>query len=458
MNFSDMSKEALLDELNRLRNEIQEADMKKAQLGSLVAAQARMQALLHHASDAVIQVSGVDETIQSLNLVALRVFGYEEMELLYRPITELIPIPPQYSGLLPYLEDIVQSNADSDSEKRPIVGLTKKGAIVYLQVAVAKASCDDMTLFEDSVVEYVEEGEAETESYLCIIRDVSEERRILHELKLHRDQLNTMVSARTKDLEAERQKAEKASRAKTEFLANMSHELRTPMHAILSFAEMGQARIDKVSAERLSYYFQRIDDSGRRLLGLINDLLDVSKAEAGKMELIYSETNIVQLVDRVRAEFEGLFLNKALTFTLSVDQACPTCISLDRDKILHVLQNLLSNAVKFSVQEGDIKVIIQPEERYLKTKAKSQEKQRQEGISISVSDMGVGIPDAELSLIFSKFVQSSQTKDGSGGTGLGLAIVKTYVELHGGYVAAANNPQGGAVFTFWLPCRPLSQP
>ena len=70
--------------------------------------------------------------------------------------------------------------------------------------------------------------------------------------------------------------------------------------------------------------------------------------------------------------------------------------------------------------------------------------------------MGVGIPDAELSLIFSKFVQSSQTKDGSGGTGLGLAIVKTYVELHGGYVATANNPQGGAVFTVWLPCQPLS--
>ena len=409
MNSSDMSKEALLDELNRLRNEIQEAQVKKAQLGSLVAAQTRMQALLHHASDAVIQVSGVDETIQSVNLVALRVFGYEEMELLYRPVTELIPTPPQYGGLLPYLEDIVQSNADSVGEKRPIVGLTKKGSIVYLQVAVAKASRGDMTLFEDSVVECVEEDETEAESYLCIVRDVSEERRILHELKLHRDQLNAMVFARTKDLEAERQKAEKASRAKTEFLANMSHELRTPMHAILSFAEMGQTRIDKVSVERLGYYFQRIDESGHRLLRLINDLLDVSKAEAGRMELMYSETSIVQLVDSVRAEFESLFLDKALTFTLSVDQACPASISLDRQKILHVLQNLLSNAVKFSAREGDIKVIIQPEERYLKTNDKSHEEQKQEGISISVSDMGVGIPDAELSLIFSKFVQSSQT-------------------------------------------------
>jgi PAS domain S-box-containing protein len=304
------------------------------------------------------------------------------------------------------------------------------------------------------------------------LTDIHEAKLAEEELKLHRDHLARLVEERTAGLEqarreadaqrevaeAERQGAEvsreaavRANLAKSEFLANMSHELRTPMHAIMSFADFGVEKSERAERAKLSHYFGNIRKSGARLLSLLNDLLDLSKLEAGKMDMHLTPGAVDGLLGDVAVESEAFA--QARGVALVVEGAAAIAVEWDMARMMQVLRNLVSNAVKFSLAGGTVRLTAAP--RALRA-GRRQDDPLVDGIEIRVTDAGIGIPDDELETVFDKFVQSSKTKTGAGGTGLGLAICREIVQAHGGTIRAINNPAPatGATFIVHLPAAP----
>jgi len=270
-------------------------------------------------------------------------------------------------------------------------------------------------------------------------------------LREHRDHLQEAVEARTHELLGAKEAAEAANRAKSEFLANISHELRTPMHAILSFARLGRDRVHgpAVDLARLEQYQQRILQSGERLMRLLNDLLDLSKLEAGRMGYDMREQDAAQLVGDVVAELAEVAAARQVSVDIDIAPDTPQ-VWCDGVRIAQVIRNLLSNAVRFSPSSGRITIALSP------AAAGPGGADAAAYVRLSVSDQGQGVPEGELEAIFDKFVQSSKTKNGAGGTGLGLSICREIVQQHGGRIWAANGV-GGAVFTVLLPAGAPAQ-
>ena len=230
-----------------------------------------------------------------------------------------------------------------------------------------------------------------------------------------------------------------ANRHKSEFLASMSHELRTPLNAIIGFSEvLKDGLIGELTAKQTEY-LRDIHSSGHHLLSLINDILDLSKIEAGRMELVVTEFNLpialenaVTLV-RERASRHGLKLE------LNIDERLGDFVA-DERKFKQILLNLLSNAVKFTPEGGQVSVNAAPVA---------------EGVEVSVSDTGVGIAPQDHETIFEEFRQvgSDYTKKREG-TGLGLTLTRKFVEMHGGRIGVQAELGKGSIFTFTLPSRP----
>ena len=227
--------------------------------------------------------------------------------------------------------------------------------------------------------------------------------------------------------------AEQASKAKSEFIANISHELRTPLQSILGFSEIGQMRAEQQT--KLSDMFREIHLSGQRMLALVNNLLDIAKIESAEQSYDIQSVNANLVIRKVCDELfpliqgRGLEINDMFSRDTIMAQADPV-------RLHQVLINVMANAIKFSPEGGVITLIVEP---------------HQAGVRLSVADQGCGIPPSELEQIFEPFVQSSETKDGSGGTGLGLAICKKIIQGMGGDIHASNQPSGGAVFHIDLP-------
>lgn len=231
--------------------------------------------------------------------------------------------------------------------------------------------------------------------------------------------------------------AEIANQAKSAFLANMSHELRTPMHGILSFSKLGLSRVETSSTEKIAGYFSRIHESGARLLILLNDLLDLSKLEAGKMEMNFTQHDLSSLVDKVINEQSARMQELGIT-TECHFQKGETIGHFDQVRITQVISNFLSNAIKFTPEGEKIIILIH---------------RHTDALELVMEDHGVGIPEQEINSIFEKFQQSSSTDDGSGGTGLGLAICREIIEGHHGCIGVKNNADAGARFYFKIPLQ-----
>jgi signal transduction histidine kinase len=216
------------------------------------------------------------------------------------------------------------------------------------------------------------------------------------------------------------------------------------MHAILSFSRLGIDRSHggQGSVDRLTQYLERIHQSGNRLLTLLNDLLDLSKLEAGKMQYEFDHHELPDIAGTVAAELAELAREKEVQVTVEEDGQAPRAWC-DAVRIAQVVRNLLSNAIKFTPAGRRVRLVIDADAI-----------DGEPAVRLRVIDEGVGIPPEELEVVFDKFVQSSKTKSGAGGTGLGLAICHEIVQQHGGRLWARNNPDGGACFTLLLCMRP----
>ncbi len=273
--------------------------------------------------------------------------------------------------------------------------------------------------------------------------DIHTMKMVEEEISQHREMLKQEVEEQTKHLLHAKEEAENANIAKSEFLANMSHELRTPMHAIINYSLMSRDKLDIAPREKIYKYLDNILISGERLLKLLNELLDLSKMEAGKMTFHFEQKNIPVLVENVLVEVRSL-LEKKFLQVRQVIETEDVVVRADGQRIIQVIMNLMSNAIKFSPDSKTITL------RYFDTFI-VEKGETIPALGVSVADEGIGIPEAELEAVFDKFTQSSRTKTGAGGTGLGLAICREIIDAHKGRLWASNASEGGGVFTFLLP-------
>ncbi len=287
------------------------------------------------------------------------------------------------------------------------------------------------------------------EGAVVLASDIGHLKEVEAELRAHRDHLAELVAEQTRDLRAAKEAAEEANRAKSEFLANISHELRTPMHAILSFSEMGRSRTGSAPPEKIVTYFERIRQSGGRLIGLIDELLDFSKLSAGRAEIEAAEADVAVILADVTAEIQPLLAARGLV--LDIAREGDTRARVDLRRIRQVLLNVLSNAIRFSPDGGRIGVEFSA--ALLPAGRRATDEGSQAALRLRVTDQGPGIPDGELESIFDQFAQSSRTRTGAGGTGLGLAICHEIMALHQGRISAGHAPGGGAAIEILIPRR-----
>jgi signal transduction histidine kinase len=243
--------------------------------------------------------------------------------------------------------------------------------------------------------------------------------------------------AAARQLETLNTQLARASQAKSEFLANMSHELRTPMNAILGFTEMILDDIYGEVPPDVRGPVQDVRTCGQQLLRLINDVLDLSKIEAGRMELSLTDYSVQEVVETARTSLRSLAAEKGLEFTADVQPDVPIAYG-DGKRITQCLINLVGNALKFTKQ-GRVAISARLEGDH---------------VVYSVADTGIGIPADQLDHIFGEFrqVDASISRE-FGGTGLGLSITKTFVELHGGRIWVESEPGRGSTFHFAIPLR-----
>jgi signal transduction histidine kinase len=237
------------------------------------------------------------------------------------------------------------------------------------------------------------------------------------------------------EIEEKSRELELASRHKSQFLANMSHELRTPLNAILGYSELVLDDIYGAVPDKARAALERVQSNGKHLLGLINDVLDLSKIEAGRLTLSLADYSLNEVVASVVASVEAMAADKQLALKLDVPKGLPAGRG-DEQRIRQVLLNLASNAIKFT-DTGEVAI---------------RARLADGTFQVSVSDTGPGIAPEDQAKLFQDFQQADNSSTRKkGGTGLGLAISKRFVELHGGRIWLESEPGTGSTFSFELP-------
>ncbi len=357
------------------------------------AAHARFRALLEAAPDAMVIVDG-EGHILLVNARTEQLFGYPREELIGKPVEVLVP-PRLRSGHPQQGFDYFGSPKEGALDSTPeLYGLRRDGTEFPIDIGLSPMVADEGTLV------------------FSAIRDITERKRM-------------------------EQRTREANRLKSEFLANMSHELRTPLNAIIGFAElMHRGKVGPVSSEHREYLGD-ILTSSKHLLQLVNDVLDLAKVEAGKMEFRPEKVDLTILVGEVRDILRGLAAGKRLRVETRVNPEA-AAVQVDPARIKQVLYNYLSNAIKFTPDGGSITIRI--------------DGQGPDLFRLSVVDTGVGIEREDFARLFVEFQQlDGSTAKKWQGTGLGLALTKKIVEAHGGRVEVQSTPGVGSTFSAILP-------
>ena len=383
----------------------------------------RYRRLLEAAPDGIVEVDGSGRIVL-VNSQAEKLFGYRREELLGKSVEILMP------GRFRDRHPAHRGRYQAHSQIRPM------GSGLDLRALRA-----DGTEFAVDINLSPFKGETGP-GVICVIRDVTDRKVAEEQIKM----LNQSLEQRTRDLavtnselEIRNREVEKANRLKSNFLATMSHELRTPLNSIMGFSDLLAEQTAGPLNQKQERFVGHIQESSRYLLALISDILDLSKIEAGRLELKYEMFQVSVAVDEALSTLRALAAAKRIELTTEVSKKL--FLSADRVRVKQVLCNLLSNAIKFTSEEGQIRLVARCEGALL---------------SISVIDTGIGISREEQESVFEAFHQLPATTPGvREGTGLGLSITKLLVEQHGGKIWVESEPGKGSRFHFTLPKRPL---
>jgi PAS domain S-box-containing protein len=273
---------------------------------------------------------------------------------------------------------------------------------------------------------------------LAMVTDITERKMAENQLNQYREHLEDLVQERTAELKEKNIQLDAANRSKSEFLANMSHEIRTPMNSIIGFSDILHSSL---TDEKQRSQVDSIRSSGRTLLKIINDILDLSKIEAGKMTMQYEAVNVHSMAKELEVMFSQRMKEKGIAFVVNADGRIPKGLLLDETRLRQVLFNLVGNAVKFT-DEGSITLSIRG---VMKSETSMD-------LELSVRDTGIGIPQDQQELIFAPFTQQIGQRDKKyGGTGLGLTISQRLVEIMNGTIHLQSVVGVGSTFTITLP-------
>jgi len=386
---------------------------------ALAEAQARLASVVDSAMDAIVMVD--DRLRVSLfNPAAEAMFGHRADEIRGRSLDLLIPA----SLRVDHIQHMRQFARDgvtrrSVSALREVRGLRSDGTEFPLEASISKSTVDGRQYFT------------------AILRDATERRRLLDELDRHRHHLEEQVTQRTIELEVARVAAEAANQAKSTFLANMSHEIRTPLNGMLGMAELMR---NSARAPEEQQYLDKIEASGRHLMGIINDILDLSRIEAGKLSLDCQDFALAQVLQAATSAVGQRARAKGLQLIIEAAGA-PPWLHADATRLTQALVNFLDNAVKFT------------DRGYVFLRCDVLEQTSGDCLlRFAVEDSGIGMTPEQQARIFQPFVQAdSSTTRRFGGTGLGLAITKRLAEMMSGSVGVQSEPGRGS--TFWLTAR-----
>ena len=281
--------------------------------------------------------------------------------------------------------------------------------------------------------------------------ELEEKASLLAEQNARVEQKNREVESARVALEEKAEQLSLSSKYKNEFLANMSHELRTPLNSLLILAKLLVENKDRNLSNKQVEFAQTIYSSGTDLLNLINDILDLSKVEAGKMEVNFVDVPISEVRDFVERTFRPVAEQKSLPFRVEIAPDIPSSLYTDGQRLQQVLKNLLSNAFKFT-ERGSITLTVDRASTNLRFASRSLDRSPDGVIAFSVRDTGIGIPRDKQQLIFEAFQQADGTTSRKfGGTGLGLSISRELARLLGGEIRVESTPGTGSTFTLYLP-------
>ncbi len=389
---------------------------------ALKESEARFRTLFESSPDGIFITEPETLEILDCNTQACEMNGYAREELLGRSINLLHP------------EEVrAQTKGGPEGRARFVEQLRERGVITVESVHVRK---DGTTFPMETSMCLLELGGRGV--VMGIDRDISERRRAEEELARHRENLEELVASRTAELAVERDRAEAADRLKSAFLATMSHELRTPLNSIIGFTGVLLKGLGGPLTEEQSRQLGMVKSSAQHLLVLINDVLDLSKIEAGQLRMSFAPFVLKDAVEGCVRALAPAAEKKGLVLVTELDPATGTLVS-DRRRVEQVLLNLLSNAVKFT-EAGTVTVSAAREGAWIVTR---------------VRDTGIGISAADLPNLFRPFQQleSGLTRRFEG-TGLGLSICRRLVEMLQGEITVESAPGEGSTFSFRLPAGP----
>jgi len=370
--------------------------------------ESRFRELLEAAPDAIVEVDK-EGRLAVVNRVAERLFGYSREELLVMNVDALLP--DALRGAHTAHRNAYWASPSTRPMGRNYVlsARRKDGTEIPVEISLSPV--------------LTENGFRVT----AIIRDVTD-RRLAEE----------RLRAANQQLEMRNREIERADRLKSEFLASMSHELRTPLHTIIGFTELLEEETEGPLNEKQKRFLGHVHRDSVHLLELINDILDLSKIESGRMELELHTLDAAEIATAAASGMENAARAKNIELENGVFDKC--LVVADRLRLREILTNLLSNAVKFTPEGGSVRMEAARDGRMIR---------------FVVSDTGIGITSEDQSVIFDKFRQVASTTRGvREGTGLGLAIVRHLVELHGGQVSVESTPGRGSRFSFTIPADP----
>jgi PAS domain S-box-containing protein len=385
-------------------------------------AEKRFRKLLEAAPDAILEVDHTGRLLV-VNEAAEKMFGYSRDELLGLTVEELVPAAER-GGHIRHRESYT-----SHPQTRPM------GSGLEL-----KAQRKDGSLFPVEISLSPNRGD-DGLRVIALVRDITQRKEAEDRITAIREQYMAELAAKNEQLEDRNREAEKANRLKSEFLASMSHELRTPLHTIIGFSELLSEEIQGSLNPDQKRFVGHVLQDARHLLDLINEVLDISKIESGRLELQHELFDFRSCVEEVLAGIQ----QRAAPKNIRVENKSAFLDQLyaDRLRVKEILYNLLSNAVKFTAEGGLVWL-----ESFV----------RDDFLQVTVVDTGIGIPEEERAAIFEKFYQGRREAGAvQEGTGLGLPITKHLVELHGGTIWVESEPGKGSRFSLTLPlARPTN--